>query len=347
MVLITGATGLLGRVIALELVKKGQKVRACKRPGSDLADVRESYRYYTEDPELYFDRIEWVDADFNSHGSLCGALEGVKEVYHCAAKISFDPGDREEVLESGILNTRNLLAACRAGRVEKFLYVSTSAVLHANKKDLQAQVENHAANRDIYPPYVVSKYISEKMVWQAYKEGLNTIIISPGMIIGSGNWEKENSQMLDLLVSGRFTFSGGTSCVDVRDVAAVAVSLMERNMFGQRFSVSSENVLYRDLAARVRKMFGLGKPFVCPAGFLKLLKPARKVLGLVHQHARFLTEENIRFVSARQYLSGRKIRNMLRCSFYPVEESIKFHYGNYLASAAAKQAEKAPRQKTE
>ena len=307
MVLITGATGLLGRVIALELIKKGQKVRACKRPGSDLSDVRESYRYYTEDPGLYFDRIEWVDVDFNSQCSLYDALEGVKEVYHCAAKISFDPRDRDEVLESGILNTRNLLAACRSRRVEKFLYVSTSAVLHANKKDLKAQVEDPGADRNAYPPYVVSKYISEKMVWQAHKEGLNTVIISPGMIIGSGNWEKENSQMLDLLVSGRFTFSGGTSCVDVRDVAAVAVRLMERNIFGQRFSVSSENVLYRDLAARVRNMSGLGKPVVCPAKLLKLLKPARKVLGLVHRHARFLTEENIEFVSARQYLSGRKI----------------------------------------
>ncbi|MDQ0595078.1 dihydroflavonol-4-reductase [Chryseobacterium ginsenosidimutans] len=333
MILVTGATGLLGRVITLELIKKGKKVRACKRSGSDLSDVRKSYHFYTPKADFFFDQIEWVDIDFNKHQSLYASLKDVEEVYHCAAKVSFDPKDSEEVLETGITSTRNLLRACMYMPVKKFLFVSSAAVLNVNKKKIELQINQ---NYKAYSSYVVSKYISEKMIWQAYKEGLNTVIINPGMIIGSGNWKKGNSQMLNIFVTSRFTFSGGTSCVDVRDVATVAINLMEKNIFGERFCISSENILYKDLSTRIRRMMGLEKPIVCPKILLKSLKPLRLILGMIDRKARFLIDENIEFVSERQYYNSKKIKNRIHCSFYSAAESIKFHYGNYLAYKSGK-----------
>jgi len=330
MVLVTGATGILGRVITLELIKKGRLVRACKRPGSDLSDVRNSYRFYTSESDFFFDKIEWIDLDFNNYQSLCVLLKDVEEVYHCAAKVSFDPRDREEVLETGIVSTRNLLRACREMCVKKFLFVSSAAVLSINKKNMELQINNNYNIDKTYSPYIISKYISEKMVWHACQKGLNTVIINPGMIIGSGNWKKGNSQMIDVFVRSRFTFSGGTSCVDVRDVARIAVSLMEKNIFGERFCIASENVLYKDLSAKIRRMIGLKKPIVCPKTLLKTLKPLRMILGMIDHKAKFLTDENIDFVSDRQYYDSKKLKNRIPCNFYSLAESIRFHYGNYL-----------------
>lgn len=331
MILVTGATGLLGRVIALELVKRGKKVRACKRPGSNLSDVRQSYHFYTPKADFYFNKIEWVDVDFNHQNSLYNSLKDVDEIYHCAAKISFDPKDGEQVLETGILMTRKLLSACMYMSIKKFLYVSSAAVLKVNKKKIELQIKNNNASKNRYSAYVVSKYISEKMVWNAYKEGLDTVIINPGMIIGSGKWGEENDQMFNLFVKSKFTFPGGTSCVDVRDVAKTAVYLMENNIFGERFCISSENILYKDFATQIRKIIGLGKPIVCPKKFMKLIKPARKILGLVYGNARYLTKENIEFISDHQYYNGKKVKDLLQCKFYSVAESIQFHYGNYLS----------------
>ncbi len=93
MVFVTGATGILGRVIVLELLKRGKNVRASKRPASNLNEVRHSYQFYTEQPDLFFDKIEWVDIDFDDINSLQDALKGVDEVYHCAAKVSFHPNE--------------------------------------------------------------------------------------------------------------------------------------------------------------------------------------------------------------------------------------------------------------
>ncbi|WP_050020425.1 NAD-dependent epimerase/dehydratase family protein [Chryseobacterium sp. P1-3] len=97
MVFITGATGILGRVITLELLKQGKTVIGSKRKSSNLEEVKSSYQYYTRDYELFFDRIQWIDVDFDSVESIRNALADVDEVYHCAAIVSYDPEKEDEV----------------------------------------------------------------------------------------------------------------------------------------------------------------------------------------------------------------------------------------------------------
>jgi len=335
MILVTGATGLLGRIIALELVKRGRKVRACKRNGSDLSDVENSYHFYTADAAFYFKQIEWVNIDFNNHLSVYRALKDVTEVYHCAAKVSFDPEDFEEVLETGIISTRSLLRASMYMPVKKFLFVSSAATWDLDKATVESQIRN-ADEKLRYPAHVLSKYVGEKMVSSAYAQGLNTIIINPAMIIGTGNWHKNNSNLMtDFFVQSRFTFCGGTSCVDVRDVATAAVELMERNLFGERFCIAAENILFKNLAQKIRKTVGLGNPVVCSRNFLKAIKILRFILNFADRRARFLTDENIEFMSERKYYSGKKIMNAIHCSFISAEDAIRFHFGNYLADKKA------------
>ena len=83
MVLVTGATGILGRVIALELLKRGKSVRATKRSTSNIDEVRKSFHFYTDQPDDFFNKIEWVDVDFEDIDSVENALSQVTEAYHC------------------------------------------------------------------------------------------------------------------------------------------------------------------------------------------------------------------------------------------------------------------------
>ena len=106
MVLVTGATGILGRVIALKLLEKGFNVKATKRPSSNINDVKHSRHAYTDKAEEYFNKIQWVDADFDDTDSLQHALEGVTEVYHCAARVSFNPKFRRELYHTNIDGTK-------------------------------------------------------------------------------------------------------------------------------------------------------------------------------------------------------------------------------------------------
>ena len=183
MVLVTGATGILGRVIVLELLKKGRKVRAAKRPSSNIQEVKESYRFYTENPNVFFDKIEWVHVDFDDFFSLEMALKDVTEVYHCAAKVSFHPKDEKEMYHTNIKGTENLFYACENSSVEKFLHVSSIAVLDTLNENGVLDENSDFNPKEEHSAYAISKHLSEMEAWRASAENLNVIIINPGMIV--------------------------------------------------------------------------------------------------------------------------------------------------------------------
>ena len=252
MVFVTGATGILGRVIVLELLKKGKNVRAAKRPTSNLNEVRHSYTFYTENPDDFFNRIEWVDVDFNDMYSLQEALKEVDEVYHCAAKVSFHPHDEKEMYRTNIKGTENLLYACEGSGVKKFLHVSSIAVLDNFNEKGELDEESDFNPKLDHSAYALSKHLSEMEVWRASAEGLNVVIVNPGIIIGSGNWGNSSGDVFPTFEKNSFTFSGGSSYVDVRDVAEISIELMEKNIFGERFIVIAENRRYAELGKQIR-----------------------------------------------------------------------------------------------
>ena len=255
MVLVTGATGILGRVIVLELLKQGKEVRATKRPSSNLKEVRASYRFYTDKPDFYFDKIQWMDVDFEDLDSLREALIDIDQVYHCAAIVSFNPQDDKAMNKTNVDGTRNLLYAVENSTVEKFLFVSSIAVLDGYNEQGMMD-ENSDFNPKLnHSGYAISKHLSEMEVWRASAEGLNTVIINPGLIIGSGNWKKSSGDLISKS-SHSYTFPGGTAYVDVRDVARIAIELMARNAFGERFIIISENEKFRLVSDKVRKVLG-------------------------------------------------------------------------------------------
>ncbi|WP_379963363.1 NAD-dependent epimerase/dehydratase family protein [Epilithonimonas sp. UC225_85] len=331
MILITGATGILGRVIALKLLKKGYKVRATKRISSNLEDVRTSYRFYTDQPDFYFNQIEWVNVDFDDLISLEDALDGVDEVYHCAAKVSFNPNAEKELYKNNSEATEKLLFAIDPLKVKKFLFVSSVAVLDGYN-DWGEMDENSDFNEKLdHSNYAISKYLSEMEVWRASAEGLNTVIINPGLIIGSGNWNHSSGKLFKEMSNG-FTFPGSTAYVDVRDVAEIAIELMEKSIFGQRFILTSENIKYKYIADKVRKYFGKGEAKLIPNSILDILPFFSAIFGWFIPILKLGNKTNVETIKSDSKITSKKIRETLNYTFIPIDESVDFHLKNYTES---------------
>lgn len=328
MTLVTGATGILGRVIVLELLKRGKTVRATKRKTSNLEEVRHSFKFYTENPDEFFNKIEWVDIDFDDIDSLKIAVNGVEEVYHCAAKVSFHPDARKKMYHTNIDGTKNLLYACENSSVKKFCFVSSIAVLDGFNENGMMDEDSDFNSKLEHSAYAESKHFSEMEVWRASAEGLNVVIVNPGMIIGSGNWNESSGLIYENFTKG-FTFSGGTSYVDVRDVAKISVELMEKNIFGERFILISENKRYSEMTNFVRNKLGKSTPKILSKSVLNFAKILNFCFGWFIPSLKMANKANIESVTNLNPISNQKIRERLDYQFIPVEESLDFHLKNY------------------
>ena len=330
MVFVTGATGILGRIIVLELLKRGKTVRAAKRPASDIDEVKNSYKFYSENSEEFFNKIEWVNVDFDDIHSLQNALNGVTEVYHCAAKVSFHPKDEKEMYHTNIKGTENLLFACEDSSVQKFLHVSSIAVLDGFNEKGELDEESDFNPKIEHSAYAITKHLSEMEVWRASAEGLNTIIINPGMIVGTGNWGKSSGDIFPTFEKNSFTFSGNSAYVDVRDVAKIAVDLMEKDQFGERFIIISESKKYAEIGNQIRRKLGLKDASILSKGILNTGRWLNVFFGWLIPQLKMATKTNIESVTSTSIISNQKVKEALNFEFIPVQESVDFHLNNYI-----------------
>lgn len=331
MVLVTGATGILGRVLVLELLKRGEVVRAAKRASSNIIEVRDSYRFYTDYAKEFFDKIEWVDIDLEDPESLHNALDQVTDVYHCAAHVSFHPDDRRSMYQTNIEGTRQLLFACENSMVQKFCFVSSTAVLDGANENGEMTEDSNYNPKVNHSPYARSKHFSEMEVWRASAEGLNTVIINPGVIIGSGNWQSSSGEMFDAFTKYPYAMSGSTAYVDVRDVVEIAISLMEKNDFGERYIVVSETKKILEVADFVRQKSGMSSAQVLSKTILNVGYFFNILFGWLFPKLRLMSKVNLETVTSNHIVSNQKISKKLNYQFIPVFESLDFHLKNYIS----------------
>ncbi|MDQ3192131.1 MAG: NAD-dependent epimerase/dehydratase family protein [Bacteroidota bacterium] len=324
MILVTGATGLLGAHLLVDLVKSGQKVRALKRENSNFAVVEKIFKLYAPEKSLY-DSVEWVEGDILDVFSLFQALEGVDYIYHCAAMVSFDPSDRDKMLKINATGTANLMNIALEKAVKKVCHVSSVAAL--GKHDLSSEIteKNWWKNTPGNSRYAISKYSAEREAWRAAEEGLNVVIVNPSVILGPGDWSKGSAGIISTAFKGmKFYATGTTGFVDVRDVSKCMIKLMESTLSGERYIISSENINYRDLFNLLHDHLGRKRPSIKAGKFLTgLTWRTEFIRSLFVGSTPLITRETAQASGSSVYFSNEKIKKQLNIEFIPVAQSIK------------------------
>ncbi|MCX6304564.1 MAG: NAD-dependent epimerase/dehydratase family protein [Bacteroidetes bacterium] len=324
MILLTGGTGLLGSHLLLDLVKSGRKVRAIKRATSNTEMVRRIFSYYVPDPDELAGKIEWVDADLMDFGAIEDALEGVTEIYHAGAVVSFYPKDHKMMLKVNIEGTANLVNLAIENRVSKFCYVSSVATLgRAENNDVSTE-ETYWVPSKKNSVYGISKYGAEREIWRGMEEGLNAVIINPSVILGPGFWQ-DNSGLFRLVWEGlKYYTRGVNGYVDARDISRAMVGLMDGNHFGQRFICSADNLTYQDFFALIAKYMGKPAPSVnVPPAMTSVAWRVEAVRAFFTGSKPEVTREMATTTSQVYAYSSEKLCRTLGFRFRPVEESIR------------------------
>jgi dihydroflavonol-4-reductase len=326
MILVTGGTGLVGTHLLHDLTKSGKKVRALKRNSSDISNVKKVFSYYSADSENLLKNIEWVNADLSDVYSLLEAMEGVTEVYHCAAMVSFETKKEAEMMKINIEGTANMVNAALEKNISKFCHVSSIAAIGRAERGELTTEETFWKSSPDNSNYSISKYGAEREVWRAAEEGLNVIIVNPSLIIGGGNWTQSSSNMFSKGHKGiKYYSSGENGFVDVRDVSALMIKLMNSNIFNQRFLLNAENDSFKNYFDIMHEAFGKSKPSIKAGAFLTgFAWRAEKVRCALTAATPLITKETAQSANRISRFSNEKIvKAFPDFKFILMEQSVK------------------------
>lgn len=324
MILITGGTGFLGSHLIYHLLKKVDKVRAIKRPESNFSVLSKVFSFYHADPDAFNERIEWVEADITDICSLNSCFDSVTEVYHAAGKVSFLPDDKDDLIRINAEGTANIVNLSLEKKIRKLIHVSTIAAIGrgGTEKITDERVVWKSSGKNSM--YAVSKYAAEREVWRGIAEGLNAVIVNPSIILGVGDFERGSVRLINTVDNGlKFYTKGVNGFVDVQDVVQIMIRLMESEISGERFIVSSENLSYKTLFEYIAK--GLKKPapkYVAGEFLSGLAWRAALLKSWLTGKRPFISKEIALTASAKHFYSSNKLIKTTGYNFNPVKQTI-------------------------
>ncbi len=332
MILVTGGTGLVGAHLLLHIIESQntgmEKIRAIYRNNASIEKTKSVFAFYKK--EKLFQQIEWVPADITDVPSLEIAFQNIKTVYHCAALISFDPADENKLRKINIEGTANVVNFCIAYGIEKLCFISSIATLGnllPHEKYISEETEWNPEQN--HSDYAISKYGAEMEVWRGHQEGLDVIIINPGVILGPvldhKDWEQGSGQLLTQVKKGLKYYTKGTSgFVAVTDVVQIAMSLMESNIKNERFIVIAENIAFQEILNTMADTLHVKRPNTHASPFLmELLWRLDWISSVVFRTKRRLSKITAKATYTQNIYSNHKIKQQLNFNFTAVKPYLK------------------------
>ena len=173
-IFVTGATGLVGSYLVRHLLAQGKNnIRALRRSESNTKLVAD-----------FYDLVTWVEGDILDLPSLEDAMDGVQQVYHCAAMVSFEPRNVARMMKVNVEGTANVVNTAMFRGVEKLVHVSSIAAIGRNLRQPDVTENSKWQRSPINSNYAISKYLAEQEVWRGSVEGLAVGIVNPSVEIG-------------------------------------------------------------------------------------------------------------------------------------------------------------------
>ncbi|MFN8282967.1 MAG: NAD-dependent epimerase/dehydratase family protein [Chitinophagales bacterium] len=315
MILVTGASGFLGGELVKQLVANGESVRIIKRKNSSLSYL-----------QSIIHKIDVVEADILDVPSLEIAFDGIEKIYHSAAVIGYDSSYYDAMYKTNIEGTANVVNVALTKKVKKILHVSSIAAIGGKPNELIDENTKWEKN-EWTTHYGITKMLAEREIYRGIAEGLEAVIVNPGIIIGVGNDEhKSLIQLFKRIATNKMPFytNGTNGFVDVEDVAKASILLMNSNVNNERFILINENVSFKNYFEKIASSVHVKPPKKALSKtsgnlFVFLDWLSSKLSG----KKRGLTQENLKVSLENFKYSNYKIKQQLNFEFIPIDETIQ------------------------
>jgi len=247
--LVTGAAGFLGSHVTRQLVARGDDVRVLMRPSSTnraIADLS----------------LEYVTGDLRDPASLDRAMKDVKRVFHVAADYRLWARRKQDIYDSNVGGTKNLLDAAKRAGVEQLIYTSTVATIAVDRPQHPNEFTD-ARLEEMVGHYKRSKWLAEKEALSSAKNGLPVIVAMPTTPVGPWDWKPTPTGKIILdFLNGKMPgyVETGLNFVGVEDCAAGHLLIAEKGKVGERYLLGGQNLTLKQMLDALSKITGLPAP---------------------------------------------------------------------------------------
>lgn len=246
---VTGGSGFIGGALVRRLVSEGRPVRALARSEGSAQRVAEL-------------GAEPVSGELGDPASLAAGAAGCEVAFHLAAHLG-EWGPWEDFEHGNVAGTKNVLAACQAAGVGRFVHCGTEAALMAGEPLIHVD-ETAPLRPDSRAPYPATKARAELVVREAPREGFETVVVRPRFVWGKGDTTLL-PEMVATVEAGRFAWIGGgrnvTDTTHVDNVVEGLVLAAEKGRSGEAYFVTDgEPVVFRDFVTELLRTQGVKPP---------------------------------------------------------------------------------------
>ncbi len=278
-ILITGATGFIGRQLTSDLIKHGENVRILVR---DKEKAR----------QLFGKDVDVSVGDLGNPASIERACRDTDVIYHIGGIYRFGLRHRRELWRINVEGTEHLLRSAFAAGTSKVVHLSSGGLLHKNRGEASysglLDENDYPVKAPDFSSYKYSKWQAEQRALTWAHKGLPVVIASTTCPIGSGDEAPTpTGQIVQDFLRQKFPFYCRTALnfIDVRDLSQGLQAAARTGEKGRRYLFSHENLWLKEFLDLLAQETGLPAPRLClPNWVIGLAGCAGDVVELFNPH---------------------------------------------------------------
>ena len=327
-VLVTGATGFVGSAVARRLIAEGEPVRVLVRPSSNHANIETL-------------QVEVAEGDLRDRDSLERALRGCDTVFHVAADYRLWSRRPQDLYDSNVTGTRNVMEAALAAKVRRVVYTSSVATLGLAGDGSPADEETPSGLHDMIGHYKRSKFLAEQVVTTLVAErGLPAVIVNPSTPVGTGDVKPTpTGRMIRDAALGRIPayVDTGLNIVAVEDVARGHLLALAKGAIGRRYVLGGDNLALRDILACIAELAQRKPPSIrLPRGLIyPVAYLSQAIAVLTGGQEPQVTVDGLRMSKKLMYFSSARAERELGYTARPAREALRAATEWFLTSPRA------------
>lgn len=318
-ILITGASGFVGRAILTRLVAAGRPVRALTRSDASARDLAAA-------------GAEPVRGDIMDPASLAPAMAGCAVVYHVAGLNGFCLPDPHELTRVNVWGTRSVVSAAGAAGVRRVVLTSSAATIGEAKGTVATEHSPHRGS--FLSHYERSKFEAERVAFDtAERAGVELVSVNPASVQGPGRVKGTARILIDAL-NGRLKLvvNARMSLVDVSDCAEGHLLAEANGTPGARYLLSGVTLTLSEALAILGRISGRAQdPRRLPPPVAMAMATGVAAVGRIRHTRPPVCREMVRTLLHGHAYDGTRATRELGLAYTPIEESLRRTVDWYVA----------------